>query len=105
MGDYISITLGLATEGGTVWMLCPPNTWELILSFQEFKRFCLSLSVTNDVAERSVKLVTDFVNDIDGEGDRQSLLLSVQRRRDQVKGVQTKEQLETVYTEIVEKDR
>ena len=62
------------------------------------------MSVTNNVAERAVKLVTDFVNEVDGEGDRQSLLLSVQRRRDQVKGAQTKKEMEKVYKDIVEKD-
>ena len=84
-------------------MVCPPSTWVHIPSYQKFEKFCLSLSVTNDVAERAVKLVTDFVNEVDGEGDRQSLLLSVQRRRDQVKGAQTKKEMEKVYKDIVEK--
>ena len=47
--------------------------------------------------KKAIKLVTDFVNSVHYEDDRQDLLLSVQRRRDQICGSNTKMELQIAY--------
>lgn len=52
-----------------------PSTWTIRDDYNEGYDFCRNLLVVNDIAERGVKLITDF-NQIlsDGEEDKQYLL-------------------------------
>lgn len=59
----------------TKFLETDPNTWELCNSYKAGAAFCHSLRVVNDVAERAVKLMTEY-NDIltNDEQDKQFLL-------------------------------
>ena len=44
------------------WMNIPPDQWEKLNGFRRFRDFVNQLPVTNDSAERNVKLVQDFID-------------------------------------------
>ena len=59
----------------------PPEHWNLMSAYREFKEFVLNIPVTKDSAERNVKLIQDFVNSSNDEKIRQDLLLAVEIKR------------------------
>ena len=44
------------------WLHLPASEWEQSDEFIKFKDFVTNLSVTNDVAERGIKMIEDFIN-------------------------------------------
>ena len=59
------------------WMNVPETYWRNMTGFKMFKEFASKLSVTNDSAERNVKLIQEFVNSCHDEPLRQDLLLAL----------------------------
>ena len=60
----------------------PVNSWNKSDSFLEMKNFAKSLKITNDTAERGVKMITDYAQTITkDESQRQALLQVVQEHR------------------------
>ena len=60
----------------------PPSEWTSIESYVEAKRVIDKLKVTNDVAERHVKMVSDFSCKITSDKEqRQCLLQMVEKHR------------------------
>ena len=45
---------------GTSWLQSGPKTWSKDPGYQETNAFVTTVKVTNDVAERGVKLITDY---------------------------------------------
>ena len=57
------------------------SEWEGLTSYQKFANFVTKIRVTNDTAERGVKLVQDFINSSTNESLRQDLMLAVSANR------------------------
>ena len=52
------------------------SNWQKHQDFHKFERFVKSLPVVNDASERSVQLMSNYVNNVHQEDDRQDLILS-----------------------------
>ena len=70
--------IGNATE----WLNNEKSSWESTDEFQKLKLFVSEEHVTNDLAEKGVKLMSDFINKMD-EAERQALLQVVEFHRRQ----------------------
>ena len=55
-----SWTLFMLIKSGTSWLQNGPETWSEDPGYQETTTFVTTVKVTNDVAERGVKLITDY---------------------------------------------
>ena len=86
------------------WLTYPPTFWPYVDQFKKFSGFVDGLEV-NDSSERAIKLVSEFVNSMHDEDDRQDLLLAVQQRRDRLKGPATKAERQAAYEAIVKEQR
>ena len=65
-----------------LFLSTPPNEWEDNECFARLKRFVKRFHVTNDVAEHTIQLVTDFNDRITkSEEQRQFLIASVAKQR------------------------
>ena len=70
--------LGLSLE----WLKENPEKWENHQSYNEMKQYVTTVKVTNDVAERGVKLISDYAGILTAEDDmRGKLLQEVERCR------------------------
>ena len=67
----------------TEWLNKEHLHWENDDGFKRLKLFVLKVHVTNDLAERGVKLMSDFINTTENEAERQSLLQVVEFHRSQ----------------------
>ena len=63
------------------WLKQDAASWPLDPGFLKFQEFVNNLTVVNDPAERSVKLIQEFVNTCQDEELRQDLLLAVAENR------------------------
>lgn len=54
-----------------------PNKWAEMKEYQQGLEFCSKLSVVNDVAERNVKLMSDFNNVLTNDEEDKQFLLQV----------------------------
>ena len=69
---------------GMGWLLLDVLEWEHHLGYQKMETFVKGLSVINDVAERGVKLIQDFIGCATREGVRQDTLMTVSKVREKV---------------------
>ena len=56
------------------WMQLPPHTWEKFEDFRAFKEYVDNAKVVNDLAERGIKLISDFIHMAKDEEQVQALL-------------------------------
>ena len=66
------------------WLLKVPAEWPQDVGFERLKDVISSLRVCNDVAERGISMIKDFVRTTKDEEQRQCLLQLVERHREQV---------------------
>lgn len=59
------------------WLTNPADTWEDNDNYKFAQKFVRSVKVTNDVAERGVKLMSDFATQITTDPEQRSCLLQV----------------------------
>ena len=72
--------LGFAKD----WLYMPVTTWETNENFCKMRTWVLNLRVTNDCAERGVKLISDYAKCLTKDSvDRQNLLQVVSSNRNQ----------------------
>ncbi|KAG7169139.1 hypothetical protein Hamer_G031556 [Homarus americanus] len=72
---------------GTAWLMSPVEDWEKNEEFMKLKDFSRSLKVTNDVAERGIKLMQDFIGSITkDEHQLQDVMQLVEKHRKQMSG-------------------
>ena len=71
----------LGLNGHQQWLLTPPSTWYDVKEYQILKKFISSVSVTNDLAERGVKLISDFIDKCADEEQRDALIQIVEEHR------------------------
>ena len=69
------------TDDDVKWLKTDISAWPEDGGFVRFKDFVHSLTVVNDPAERSIKLVQEFVNTCQDEELRQDLMLAVSENR------------------------
>ena len=67
--------------GSQDWLTIPPKLWNNFLEFRKFKEFVENISVCNDIAERGVSLITNFINKTESEEQRQAMLQVVEHHR------------------------
>ncbi|KAG7154923.1 hypothetical protein Hamer_G031178, partial [Homarus americanus] len=72
---------------GTAWLMSPVEDWEKNEEFMKLKDFSRSLKVTNDVAERRIKLMQDFIGSVTkDEQQLQDVMQLVEKHRKQMSG-------------------
>ncbi|KAG7170893.1 hypothetical protein Hamer_G012461 [Homarus americanus] len=72
---------------GTAWLMSPVVDWEKNEEFMKLKDFSRSLKVTNDVAERGIKLMQDFIGSVTkDEQQLQDVMQLVEKHRKQMSG-------------------
>ncbi|KAG7161026.1 hypothetical protein Hamer_G027529 [Homarus americanus] len=72
---------------GTAWLMSPVEDWEKNEEFMKLKDFSRSLKVTNDVAERGIKLMLDFIGSVTkDEQQLQDVMQLVEKHRKQMSG-------------------
>ena len=71
----------LNLEGSQDWLLTPCSMWQLFGDYRKLEEFSLNLPVTNDLAERGVALISQFVDKVEDEEQRQALLQVVEYHR------------------------
>ncbi len=59
----------------------PVAMWDKFASYRKFCESANSLRVVNDLAERGIKLVSDFIHMCNDEKQRQALLQCVEEHR------------------------
>ena len=67
--------------------------------FQWIKTFCEGIPVVNDLSEKSVQLMSDFINNVHSEDDRQDLILAMSQYQAIMKGKSTKTDIAEAYAD------
>ena len=62
-------------------LFLPCSKWSQVSNYKKFVEFCENLTVTNDVAERGIALITGYMDRVKDEEVRQDLLLNVSHWR------------------------
>ena len=65
------------------WLSKPHSEWNNHTGYMKLCCFVLNSKVVNDIAERGIKLISDFVEKTHDEGQRQALLQVVEHHRKQ----------------------
>ena len=65
------------------WLQTPVKMWELFSDFRKFKDYVTNVSVTNDLAERGMHLITEFASKCQNKEEREALLQVVEQHRKQ----------------------
>ena len=64
------------------WLELPPSQWEQDEDYKAMRRFSRSVKLTNDVAERGVKLISDYADCLTKDSEeRKRLILVAQNHR------------------------
>ncbi|KAG7161281.1 hypothetical protein Hamer_G016345 [Homarus americanus] len=72
---------------GTAWLMSSVEDWEKNEEFMKLKDFSRSLKVSNDVAERGIKLMQDFIGSVTkDEQQLQDVMQLVEKHRKQMSG-------------------
>ena len=71
----------LGLVGPQDWLQLPCNMWPMFSEYRKLTEFATNISVTNDLAERGIHLVAEFVNKTENEEQRQALLQVVEYHR------------------------
>ena len=63
------------------WLALPPTEWDTNPDYIEFRNFVKTLKVTNDCAERGVKLATDYSKSLMKDSkERSKMVVEAERR-------------------------
>ena len=86
MADFVSSDSWLVFDvlgltGSQDWLTIPPNLWVNFMEFRMLKEFAINVSVCNDVAERGVALISNFIDMAESEEQRQALIQVVEFHR------------------------
>ena len=75
----------LNLKGTQDWLTVPASLWDKFREYRELNDFASNLTVKNDIAERGIAMVTEFINKVQSEEQRSALLQVVEWHRDLVK--------------------
>ena len=59
------------------WLALPPGQWDTDPDYIEFRKFVRTVKVTNDCAERGVKLATDYSKSLTKDSQERSKIYQV----------------------------
>ena len=59
------------------WLALPPTEWDTSPDYIEFRNFVRTVKVTNDCAERAVKLATDYSKSLTKDSQERSRIYQV----------------------------
>ena len=89
--DNESLFMFDAFEFKKDWLNKPVHTWKNYESFQEMENWVQTLKITNDTAERGIKLVSEFCDILTKDSeDLQNLMQVVEQHRSEYKGIDKK---------------
>ena len=71
----------LGLEGPQDWLQTPVSLWHLFEEYKKLEEFSNNISVCNDIAERGIHLMTDFIDHCESEEQRQALFQCVEYHR------------------------
>ena len=71
----------LELRGPQDWLLLSCNQWEIFSEYKQFKEFTSNLAICNDVAERGVQLISNYIEKTQDEDQIQALLQVVEYHR------------------------
>ena len=71
----------LGLSGPQNWLQTSPDTWHEIPEYLALSEFIENVSVTNDIAERGVKLMTDFIEKCHDEEQRDAITQVIEEHR------------------------
>ena len=71
----------LGLTGPQDWLQLTSNMWDMFSEYRRFAEFATNLPVTNDLAERGIHLISEFINKSADENQRQALLQVVEYHR------------------------
>ena len=74
----------LGLDGSQDWLQTPASMWKLFAEFRELEKFANNVSVVNDIAERGIHLMSDFIKHCESEDQRQALFQCVEYHRELV---------------------
>ena len=66
------------------WLQTPASLWNLFEEFRTLQKFSTNLSVCNDIAERGIHLMSDFIPHCESEDQYQALFQCVEFHRNLV---------------------
>ena len=62
------------------WLSLPPSEWNQNADYKQMEKFARRLKVTNDTAERGVKLIDDYSNILTTDSAERKKLVSKHRK-------------------------
>ena len=62
----------LELQGPQDWLQLPCSMWPMFSEYQKLAEFSSNISVTNDLAERGISMITAFINKTENETQRQA---------------------------------
>ena len=71
----------MSLSGPQDWLQLPCNMWIMFSEYRKLVEFATNLPVTNDLAERGIHLITEYINKSANEDQRQALLQVVEYHR------------------------
>ena len=74
----------LSLTGPQDWLQLSSNMWTMFTEYRKIAEFANNLPVTNDLAERGINLITEYINKSEDEDQRQALLQVVEYHRNLV---------------------
>ena len=74
----------LGLEGDHDWLQAPASLWPRFEEYRTLHEFASNISVCNDIAERGIHLMTDFIGHCESEEQRQALFQCVEYHRELV---------------------
>ena len=79
--DSWLVFLLLGFDGPQDWLQAPASFWHLFEEFRKLEEFANNISVVNDIAERGIHLMSDYISHCESEEQRQALFQCVEYHR------------------------
>ena len=74
----------LGIDANPNWLQTPCSIWPLFADYRRLEEFAKNVSVTNDIAERGIRIITDYIDKSEDEQQKQALLQVVENYSDEV---------------------
>ena len=94
--------LGLSPK----WLELPPSQWDQDPDYREMEKFARSVKLTNDIAERGVKLISDYSDKLTKDSDeRKKLVMVVQNHRQAFPAFRKKDLVENNNKDLCDEEK
>lgn len=82
----------LKLDGKNEWLKCPPEVWSHFEAFDTANDFVKQLLVVNDIAERGIKVIGDFMHSTKSDKELECLAQTVEFHRSRFSGTNTRKE-------------